>query len=128
RIGTSSTIPVDNASMGGLVACINLETGELSEARSLHNLDVHEVHPDSGNPIKGVVVPEWERIKETALNLAKRFPYIVFVAWDILLGEDGKAYIIEANASSGVNIIQLWGPQKQGELGDFYRAHGVLKK
>ena len=35
--------------------------------------------------------------------------------------------IVEANTSSGVNIIQLFGPQRNGELGDFYRAHGVIK-
>ena len=37
RIGTKETIPVDNGSRGGLVSKIDLETGELSEARCLHN-------------------------------------------------------------------------------------------
>lgn len=48
-----------------------------------------------------------------------------FIAWDILLTSDGPC-IIEANTSSGINIIQLWGPQRNGELGDFYRAHRVI--
>ena len=52
RIGTARTVPVDNGSRGGLVANIDLATGTLSEARSLHALDVHEVHPDSGKPKK----------------------------------------------------------------------------
>ena len=51
-----------------------------------------------------------------------------FIAWDILIMEDGEICIIEANTSSGVNIIQLWGGQRNGELGDFYRYHGVIKK
>lgn len=126
RIGTSATIPVDNGSRGGLVSQINLETGELSEAKSLQALDVHEVHPDSGAPIKGAVIPNWSGIKEEMLALARNFPFMNFIAWDILLTEKGIC-IIEANTSSGVNIIQLWGPQKNGELGDFYRAHGVFK-
>ena len=40
---------------------------------------------------------------------------------------DGTNCIIEANTSSGVNIIQLWGGQRNGELGDFYRHYGVIR-
>lgn len=126
RIGTSATIPVDNGSRGGLVSCIDLETGRLSEARSLQSLEVHDVHPDSGAPIKDTAIPDWDRVKKQMLDLAKMFPFMNFIAWDVLLTEQGPC-VIEANTSSGVNIIQLWGPQRNGELGDFYRAHGVLK-
>ena len=49
-----------------------------------------------------------------------------FIAWDILMTEEGHC-IIEANTSSGVNIIQLWGGQRNKELGEFYRYHGVIK-
>ncbi len=127
RIGTKATIPVDNGSRGGLISKIDLETGELSEARSLHNRNVYENHPDSNAPIKGVKIPNWDAIKEEMLTLTRRFPYMHFIAWDILVQEDGSLCIIEANTSSGVNIIQLWGGQRYGELGDFYRAHHVIK-
>lgn len=126
RIGTSHTVPVDNGSRGGLVAKIDLETGVLSEARSLHNLNVHEVHPDSRSPIRGVQVPNWKQLQQEVLELSNRFLYLSFIAWDILVTEEGFA-VIEANTSSGVNIIQLWGGQRNGELGDFYRAHGIIK-
>lgn len=125
RIGTKETIPVDNGSRGGLVANINIETGEMSEARCLQNLEVHDVHPDSKNPIKGVVVPNWDKIKEEVLAITRNFPYMHFIAWDVLMTDDNRLCIIEANNSSGVNIIQLWGGQRHGELGDFYRYHGV---
>lgn len=124
RIGTKATIPVDNGSRGGLVSKIDLDTGVLSEARCLHNLDVHETHPDSGAQIKGARVPGWEELKLAVLNLSKNLPYLSFIAWDIVQTDDGFA-VIEANASSGVNIIQLWGGQRQGPLGDFYRHHNV---
>lgn len=126
RIGTKETIPVDNGSRGGLVSRIDIETGELSEARCLHNLNVYEVHPDSGAQIKGKVIPDWEHIKEQILSLAGEFPYFHFIAWDLLLTEQGVC-VIEANNSSGVNIIQLWGGQRNGKLGDFYRAHNAIK-
>lgn len=126
RIGTSKTIPVDNGSKGALVAKIDLETGVLSEAKSLHSKEVHEIHPDSKKPIKGVKIPNWKEIKEEMLELANKFPYLKFVAWDILLTNNGIC-IIEANTSSGVNIIQLWGGQRNKELGNFYREHKIIK-
>ena len=126
RIGTAQTIPVDNGSQGGLIAKVNLETGELSEARSMHNLNVYRVHPDSKKPIEGVVIPNWKNIKKEILELTNKLPYLNFVAWDVLLTDKGIC-IIEANASSGINILQLWGGQKKEKLGDFFRYHNVIK-
>ena len=126
RIGTKKTIPVDNGSIGGLVSKIDLETGELSEARCLHNLNVYKIHPDSKAPIEGVKIPNWQELKKEILELANKIPYMHFIAWDILLTIEGIC-IIEANTSSGVNIIQLWGGQRNNELGDFYRYHKVIK-
>lgn len=125
RIGTKASFPVDNGSRGGLVANIDLETGVLSMARSLHSLDAWEYHPDSGAKIKGIKVPDWTFIKTEMLQLACQFPFMNFIAWDILLTEK-EICIIEANTSSGVNIIQLWGGQRNGPLGDFYRHHGII--
>ncbi len=126
RIGTHETIPVDNGSRGGLISKIDLETGTLSEARCLHSLEVHKVHPDSKAPIEGVRIPGWDNIKSKMLALANKLPYMYFVAWDILITPEDFC-IIEANTSSGVNIIQLWGGQRNNELGDFYRYHKVIK-
>lgn len=126
RIGTEKTVPIDNGSVGGLVSKIDLETGVLSEARSLQSLEVWENHPNSGSPIKGTKIPGWDQMKTDMLALANHFPYMQFIAWDILLTQEGIC-IIEANTSSGVNIIQLWGGQRNGELGRFYRYHHVIK-
>ncbi len=126
RIGTKSTIPVDNASMGGLIAKVDLDTGILSSAKCLHNTNEYDIHPDSKKPIKGVVIPNWDEIKKEIVTLANKFPYLNFVAWDVLLTDKGMC-IIEANASSGVNILQLWGGQKNKPLGDFYRYHHLIK-
>lgn len=126
RIGTHDTVPVDNGSRGGLIAKVDLDTGELSEARSLHSVEVYERHPDSGFRIKGSIVPGWDKVKTEILLLARQFPFVPFTAWDVLLIPDGIC-VIEANTSSGVNIIQVWGPQKRGELGDFYRFHRAIR-
>lgn len=126
RIGTEKTVPVDNGSRGGLVAKIDLDTGRLSEGRQLWQLGSYATHPDSGAQIEGAIVPAWEAVKAEAIRLAALFPYLQFIAWDFLVSPEGPV-VIEANTSSGVNIVQMWGPQRNGELGDFYRAHGVIK-
>ncbi len=127
RIGTHRTIPVDNASQGGLVCRIDLESGRLSHGRSLHDRTVYEYHPDSGIRLDEVVIPDWAEMKREILELVNHFPYLHFVAWDVVKLPDGTNCIIEANTSSGVNIIQLWGGQRNGELGDFYRHYKVIK-
>lgn len=126
RIGRESTIPVDNGSKGGLAAKIDIKTGVLSEARCLHELCCYPVHPDSGNRIKGVKIPMWDEIKREILEVCRKIPYMDFIAWDLLLTENGLC-MIEANTSSGVNILQLWGGQRKGELGEFFRSYGVIK-
>lgn len=127
RIGRRETIPVDNGSKGGLVARIDLDTGTLSEAKCLHDLNEYAVHPDSGNEIRGVKVPRWEQVQEEILDVCGKIPYMDFIAWDLLVTEEGIC-MIEANTSSGVNILQLWGGQRQGELGEFFRYYGVIRK
>ena len=126
RVGTSRTIPVDNASRGGLVCKIDLESGRLSYARSIQNSVIYETHPDSGTRFEDVVIPNWEGLKEEILELCNKFPYLQFVAWDVVILPDGTNCVIEANTSSGVNIIQVWGGQRNGKLGEFYRYHGVI--
>lgn len=126
RLGRAGTGPVDNGSQGGLIAKIDLETGELSCARSIQEDVRLDFHPDTGARIEGVRIPNWTRVRDDVVALAERLSFLEFVAWDILLTEEGFT-VIEANASSGVNIVQVWGGQRQGALGDFYRAHGVIR-
>ena len=128
RIGTSKTVPVDNASQGGLVCKIDIETGRLSYGRSLRDNVIYKKHPDSGILFEDVIVPGWKNLKKQVLNLCNHFPYLHFVAWDVAILPDGTGCMIEANTSSGVNIIQLWGGQRNDELGDFYRYHRVIKR
>lgn len=126
RMGTSHTIPVDNGSKGGLISKIDIETGRLSEAKCLYSMDTYCVHPDSKKKFTEIVIPEWDKIKSEILHVSNKLPYMDFIAWDILMTEEGIC-VIEANTSSGVNIIQLWGGQRQGELGKFYKKYNVIK-
>lgn len=127
RIGVKKSIPVDNGSQGGLVAKINLKSGQLSEAKSIQGTKKYNKHPDSNSLIKGVKIPNWNEIKDKYVEAMEKYPYLHFIAWDILITEKGPV-LIEANTSSGVNIIQIWGPQRNKELGEIYKFHKIIKK
>lgn len=127
RIGTRDSFPVDNGSRGGLSAKVDPETGELSSAKSLQKEGEFEVHPDTGFRIKGSVVPNWQAIKEQVISVSEMFPYLKLIAWDVLITEEGLC-MIEANASSGVNILQLWGGLRGEAFGAFLRYHKIIRR
>lgn len=126
RIGVKETIPVDNGSRGGLISEIDLKTGKLSIAKSLHNKKTYKNHPDSNNPIEGVTVPNFDKIKKQVISVMEKLPYLYFIAWDLLV-TDKDVYVLEANSSSGVNIIQVFGGVRNKELGAFYKEHNIIK-
>lgn len=130
RIGCKASIPVDNLHSGGLVSEINLDTGELSFAVSClgemkNRLIKFECHPDTGNKIKGMKVPNWESLKDEIKILTNKIPYLNFVAWDVLLTENGYC-IIEGNASSGCTMFQMNHGIRNSALGDIYRSYGII--
>lgn len=126
RIGIKESIPVDNGSRGALSCNINLETGMLGTAKSIKKNIEFKIHPDSKKQIEGIIIPNWPEIKKQMINLMNNLPYLKFVAWDILITDNGIC-VIEANSSSGVNILQINEGQKNKELGNFYKKIGIIK-
>lgn len=107
RIGRYSSIPVDNAHAGGFTCEIDLETGMLGCGRSLFENQVqYKTHPDTGSQIEGVRIPCWKELVDNIEDLTNQFPYLNFVAWDVLLISEGYC-IIEGNASSGCGLFQM---------------------
>lgn len=126
RIGVKASIPVDNGKKGALVAQIDLATGKLGEAKTFYSTERHQKHPETGAPIVGVQIPFWEKVKAEVVNVAQRFPYIYFMAWDIVITEQGFS-VLEINTSSGLNLFQMWQGLRNAELGRFYRQHKIIK-
>ena len=126
RFGTSSTGAADNASRGGIVSQIDIATGAMTEALSIKNLNIYYFHPDTNVKIKGVAIPGWENIKKEIIELSERFFYLKMIAWDVAVTSEGL-FIIEANSSSGVNILQLWEGQRNKELGEFLKYHKIIR-
>lgn len=91
---------VDNAGGGGNVdVCVDTETGEVKYAiqydgwRNIKDIDCH---PDSGNQLNGVVIDNWQAIKEEVKKYQQAFPYCKAAGWDIAITDDGPV-VIEVN-------------------------------
>lgn len=91
---------VDNAGGGGNVDVnIDTETGRIEYAIQYdgwRNIKEIEVHPDSGNPLNGVVIDNWQSIKEEVKGFQQSFPYCKAAGWDIAITDEGPV-VIEVN-------------------------------
>lgn len=104
---------------------IDIKQGILSEAKNYKN-EVHEIHPDSKVKIKGQKVPKWEELKKMCRHVASQFPYIPYMAWDIVITQNGFK-VIEINASTGLTLLQMWEGKRNTELGSFLKTQGMIK-
>ena len=88
---------VDNAGSGGNVdGCIDVATGELCHAVQYdgwESIKPIDRHPDSGVPINGVRIENWEQIKAEVIKFQQAFPYCKAAGWDIALTDEGPLAI-----------------------------------
>lgn len=126
RFGSKTSFPVDNAANGGLIAFIDTETGEMSDAKSLKSKISYSKHPDSNEPIQGVEIPHWNMIKKTLLEVAEKVPYLRMIGWDVVVTNDGF-YVLEVNRVPSFAILQVNGGIRHSEFGEILRCYGVLK-
>ena len=91
---------VDNAGGGGNVdVCVDVATGEIRYAIQFdgwHRVQEIDCHPDSGNPLNGVVIENWESIKAEVIRFQQAFPYCKVAGWDIAITDEGPV-VIEVN-------------------------------
>lgn len=98
RIGAKGSF-VDNISgREGMVVGVD-ENGSLSQFGLSKDYDkVYE--SSSGKKFEGLVIPKYEYIKNTVIELHKHFPLVNLINWDVALDEDGVAKIIEINLNA----------------------------
>lgn len=130
RMGKNTNSLVDNASSDGLVANIDMASGVMREATSYreHGTVTYDVHPITGTPIKGVVIPNWEYVKEQVSYFHEQmlFAKIPLLAWDVALTNDGIR-IIEANTSSGLRMFQIQvGGLRNAPLGLWFKKNKYI--
>jgi hypothetical protein len=91
---------VDNAGGGGNVdVCVDVATGEIRYAIQFdgwHHVQDINCHPDSGSPLNGVVIENWEDVKAEVIRFQQAFPYCKVAGWDIAITDEGPV-VIEVN-------------------------------
>lgn len=97
KFATKNTGITDNVSKGGIVAKINLETGEIYKPELLTNHKFHEclIHPDSKYPIKGVI-PNWQIIKNKVIEICDYLSELEYLGFDVVVTNKGFK-ILEIN-------------------------------
>jgi hypothetical protein len=129
RFGTSRSGGVDNVSGGGVAANVDEETGKMdrvvavgSDGRPVYA----SVHPDTGAPIEGVVVPGWADAAARMLALAREHPYLPYVGWDAVITDSGVR-VLEGNSFTGADVFQLRLPLlAHPRLRRYFERHGVV--
>lgn len=96
RMGAHGSV-IDNTHAGGVYAPINIETG-IVDVEAIDSQNHHyALHPDTGKPIKGFVIPHWDRIVACCKSACRVVPDIHFAGWDVCILPNGKIEIIEGN-------------------------------
>lgn len=130
RWGTAASGPVDNVSKGGLVSSVDLRTGRLGpavgEPRHGRRVEMDE-HPDTGERITGVLVPQWAEVCDLAMRLMGAFPELDHVGWDLAVSDRGPL-VIEGNGyMPGPQLFQFHGPfVHDPRLREYYVRNGLL--
>ena len=75
--------------------------------------------------IIGFKVSGWDDLCDYVIGLAKLYPSMRFVGWDIIRKEDGTPCCVECNASAGGNVIEVM--NEKGHLHYFNKLAGDEK-
>lgn len=107
---------VDNAHSGGLACGIENDGRLKADAFDL-SANRYDYRPD-GIPLNQIVVPNYEKCVELAIQLAKRCVSITrMVSWDFAIDEKGNPILIEIGVSmGGLNFHQICNGPLFGDL------------
>ena len=101
RIGAPNS-RVDNISMGGKVAAIDLNTGAIKSGFLSKTTSEVQFKIDD---YTGKIIPCWGELLSFVKRAARTVPGVRYVAWDVAITPKGPA-LIEGNHSSGNTITQ----------------------
>ncbi len=112
RMGVNGNF-VDNTKAGGIIAVIDVNTGEIiTDGIDLEG-NQYKYHPNTQKDIKGFVIPQWDRCVEMCKKASQVIPENYFTGWDVCILSNGKIELIEGNSAPDVDGgIQI--PLKKG--------------
>jgi hypothetical protein len=113
RMGVSSDI-VDNFHQGGIMAVVDLKSGEVSSDAFNLDGDRYETHPVTKRTIKGRIIPYWQQCMNMVTEAAFVMPQVGYIGWDIAIMKD-RPILIEGNTAPDYALIQL--PYAEEKIG-----------
>ena len=111
-VGANITDNYHHGAAGNLIAAVDPTTGVASPPVIGIGLDWRRVeqHPDTGVRLTGVLLPQWEAVKEVALNGTRALPGLKFQHWDIAFALSGPTALeVNLYAGGGTDISQVAG-------------------
>ena len=115
---------------GNLACNLDLQSGRILSVRSKDGFGTtdHTVHPDTGEPLLGEIVPMWDRVLGLAHRCAPIFRPVRYQSMDIGITPAGPV-LIEINTGGGFDLPQLASGEGflTDEVRDFFRACGYGK-
>lgn len=112
RIGKRGS-RVDNTAQGGYLALIRPDGTLDRRAFTERNGDTdfqYIEQTDEGKRFEDFAVPSWEKVRDTALDLALKLPQLKLIGWDLAVDEAGDVVLIEYNCHFAPNQDELCGP------------------
>ncbi len=106
RLPTFSSEGRANLHQGAIGAAVDLETGRVTRATAHHTFTEH--HPDTGEKLVGLEVPEWGEILEIAKRCCKASK-LRYSGVDIVVDEKRGPLVLEINARPGLEIQNISG-------------------
>ena len=101
RLPTKASNGRANLHQGAIGAGINLETG-ITFGGVWHNRST-TIHPDTGAPIDGTVIPNWKDVLKIATQISELIG-LQYIGVDVLLDAEDGPLVLEANARPGLSI------------------------
>lgn len=93
---------------GNLLGAVEIDTGVVSNVigKNGSRLETVANHPDTGAPIIGFTVPDWQQAVALCIQAAPLFPGINYQSWDIAFTDSGPQ-TMEVNSGGDVDVLQL---------------------
>ncbi|MDD2859447.1 MAG: sugar-transfer associated ATP-grasp domain-containing protein [Acidiphilium sp.] len=107
---------------GNRIGGVVLATGVVSRVMTgqAQNLRRDPVHPDTGEAIEGVAIPDWSSLCDLVHRAALLFPGIRTQSWDVAVTDHGPV-LLEINWGGDLNLHQI--AHGEGVLDPVYCDH-----
>lgn len=106
RIGNKKN-NVDNFHYDGIGANIDIATGIITSlGYDTHN-NTYITHPITEKQILGLQIPMWKECIQYIEKAVRHIPTVRYIGWDLVIQEDGKLCLIEANDNADHDFQQL---------------------